>query len=347
MSFWMGMARAYQDADEKKTQDRRLQEERDFLKAEKASDRKWEEDFFFRKLRAETDAERQNLLLRGGSSRRGSGSGSGSSDSTVSLQALVKQHPELDPALVAKLAPYPDLIEEVFSSLNDRKEAWATGRQAWTPELSNNFIRDVVPEGDEELTSERIQSIAEMYGVDPAAEVYSGSGTTWGDVISQTEGGGATLITDPMAAPDPMKPEQQRLFSEQIGSRISGQLQNQLTALNAEWAAATDPTSGVSSLPAEEAAKLRQEISAIESLIEQVDGGKGYMDEALNSEYGTKVVQEMFEAGNTFDYRRMFPGFKPHFASPEEAKAALSSGFIQPNQPIMVLVDGTYKQARF
>lgn len=350
MSFWQGFAQAFKDADEKKTEDRRIQEERDFLSQQKADDRKWEEDFFFKKLRAESDEQRRTLLLQGTgrSGRRSTGSsGSGGDDSSVTLEALVRAHPELDPEVVAQLAPYPEAIATVFETLNEKKTDWANARQAWTPETSNNFIMDIVPDGDEDITPERVADIAQMYGVDPSAEVYTGSGTTWGDVISQQEAGdpSAEVLFDPTAAPDPMKPEAQRLYRETAENRMKGYLATQLQQLNAEFAEKTDPTSRDTAVTEGESVRLRDEISAVEGLLEQVENG--FLDEALSSEYGTKALQDLWNAGDRTEYKRFFPSFKPHFASPEEAKAALASGFVQPGQSIMVLVDGVYKQARF
>jgi hypothetical protein len=353
MSFWMGFAEAYKDADAKKTEDRRILEERQFREQEISSDRKWQEDFFFRKLAAESEDARRNALLgRGGSGRgatgsSGGGGGGGNQEGGVTLETLVRAHPELEPEVVAQLAPYPDAIAATFETLNKRKEEYANARQAWTPELSNNFVRDVVPYDDEDITPERVADIAQMYGVDPSAEVYAGSGTTWSDVITDQEmsGRSATVLFDPNAAPEPMKPEDERLYRETAGNRMKGYLSTQLQQLNSEFADRTDPTRRDVAVTEEDAAAMREEIAAVEDLIGQVD--KGYMDEALSSEYGTKAMQDLWNAGDRTEYQKMFPSFTPHFTSADEAKSALASGFVKPGQKLMVLVDGTYKQARF
>jgi hypothetical protein len=361
--FWQGFAQAYKDADAKKTEDRRILEERQFREKEISSDRKWQEDFFFRKLAAETEAERRNALLtRSGGSGRGAGGssggngGGGSQEGGITLETLVRAHPELDPEVVAQLAPYPDAIAATYEELTRKKKEYADNRQAWSPELSNNFVRDVVPYDDEEITPERVADIAQMYGVDPSAEVYAGSGTTWADVIADQEMGGrsATVLFDPNAAPEPMKAEDERLYRETAGGRMKGYLTTQLQQLNAEFATKTDPTRRDVAVTEEDAAAMRDEIAAVEDLISQVD--EGYVDEALSSEYGTKAMQDLWNSGDRTDYRQMFPSFTPHFASPEEAKAALASGFVNPGQKLMVYVEEkdpqgnpirVLKQARF
>jgi hypothetical protein len=348
MSFWMGFAKAFKDSDDKKTEDRRIQEQRDFLQSEKADDRKWQEDFFFRKLSAETEEQRKTMLLQGGGGRRSAGGGSGGSAGGMSLQALVTRFPQLDPEIVANLAPFPDKIEEVYNALSDSQQSHADARVVFPAESLNNFIRDVVPE-DGELSSERIQELAQAYGVDPASPVTPDSRTTWEDAIRQTyqPEPSATVIYDPAALPAPMKPEAIRLYQEQIKSRLDGYLSVQTQQLRAEFGNLTDPTGNNRNNAAvgERGQQIQEEISRIEALADQVS--KGFIDEALNSEYGTRAVQDIWNAGITTDYRQMFPMFQPHFASPEQAEAALTTGFIKPGQRIKVLVDGVYKTARF
>lgn len=350
MSFWQGFAQAFKDSDEKKTQDRRLQEEREFIIGQKIDDRKWEEDFFFRKLKAETEAERQNLFLSGrvGAGRGATGSTGtrGSDDSAIPLEALVRAHPELDPELVAQLAPYPDAIKTVFEELNSKKTEWANSRQAWSPETSNSFIRAIVTSGDEEISQERILEVAEQFNIDPTAPIFPG-GPLGSDVIRDRLAGDptATVLFNPEAAPDPMKPEEIRLYRETVESRMKGYLTTQLQALKAEYGTMTDTTDRTNSAGTPEATDTLARIQALEGLISQVD--EGFLDEALSSEYGTRAMMDLWNSGDRTEYQRMFPSFKPHFTSAEEAKEALAAGFVRPGQSLMVLVDGTYRQARF
>jgi hypothetical protein len=345
MSFWMGMARAYQDADTKKTEDRRINEERAFATEQRDADRKWEEDFFFRKLSAETKAQRQNLLLQGGGARRsGTGGGSSSGDSNVPLTALMKAFPGLDPEVVAQLAPYPEQVTEVYNTLTEKRQEYANARIAWTPEMANGFISDILPTDGEDLSSERIQSIAQMYGVNPNEEIYSGSGITWGDQIRRNEmvDPSATVITDPSALPDPMKPEEQRLYQEQIKGRLGGYLDQQVQQLQAEFGARTEGRRN-DAVSTEDSRRVQDEIASINALKEQVK--EGYLDEALNSEYGTRAIQDMWDAGNVVEYQRMFPMFKPHFASTSELSAAVQSEFVKPGQNVKLLVtEGNFQE---
>lgn len=351
MSFWMGMARAYEQADQKKTEDRRINEQRAFEAEQVASDRKWQEDFFFRKLSAETTATRQNTLLEGlfsgGGSRR-SGSGGGSSESEVPLEALIKAFPELDPDTLAELTPYPNAIGEVYKTLTEKRQAYADSRQAWTPEMTNSLVRDIVGSGEEEITPERIAEISDMYGVNPMDEIYPGAGTTWGEAIQSAPMSTpeATVITNPI--PDPLAPEQERLVRDTVKSSLSGYLTKELDELNAEYGTLTDPTSGIELTGEQQnrVTQLQQEKENISSLLDQVTE-QGFVDEALNSEYGTEMIQSMWESGNQIEYQRLFPMFQPHFPTKEAAEAALATGFIKPGQRIKVLDGGTYRSARF
>lgn len=350
MSFWQGFAQAFKDADAKRTEDRRIQEERQFAQETRLEDRKWQEEFFFKKLEAETASQRETMLLQGmlgsGGRRSGGSGGGGADDSTVSLEVLMRAHPEIDPELAAQLAPFPNAIQTVFESLTDKKTEWANARLAWSPEQTNNMIRDIVPDPEIEVTPERVREIADLYRVDPSAEVFPG-GPTFGTVIAGSLAGerSATVILDPTAAPDPMKPEAQRLFRETAENRMKGYLTNQIRQLNEEFALTTDSTNRTNAVTEEESTQLRQRINSLEALLSQVEDG--FLDEALSSEFGTRALLDLWNSGDRTEYQRFFPSFKPHFNSIEEAQAAFQSGFIKPGQSVMVLDQGTYRQGRF
>lgn len=66
MSFWQGFAQAFKDADDKKTQDRRITEERAYDSAVREDSRKFEREMFWTKL----GEERRTALMQAVASQR-------------------------------------------------------------------------------------------------------------------------------------------------------------------------------------------------------------------------------------------------------------------------------------
>jgi len=336
MGFWTGVAKGLEQDNERRFQEKQAEGNRAFqrelLSTKMTNDRQQ------MLLKARLDRENQFLEQGFRGIAGGSGGGSGSSSGAgggVTLQALVTRFPQIDPETAAELAPYPGQVKEVYTALSELEESYANSGQLFPSEMVNNFIKDIVAE-DTEPTPERVSEFLGLYGLSPTEELVPGITNEEMAQRALRRPPSATVITDPAALPAPMKPEQERLFRDTVGGQLEGFLRNEEGLARAEFQRLTEE-SKVRALTDEEqttADRYLAEAQKAGALAGQVE--KGFTDAALSSEYGTQILQSMWDSGNRVNYRRIYPSFTPHFATDEQATSAAKSGFIQPGQPIRI-----------
>lgn len=341
MGFWTGVAKGLEQDNERRFQAEQAEGDRAFQRELLQS--RLEADRQQTLLQARLDRENTILQLGLGGSRRGStgsGGSSGGGDS-VPLAALLKRFPTLSPEAVSGLAPYPDKITEVYNKLSEAQQKYADEGRMFPAERLNEFITDVVDEEFGEITSEKINETARMYGLDPEAE--AAPGMTWGSVFEQalTPEPNPEVIYNPSALPEPLSPERERAFKEGVNSQVQGFLSQQVRELTTSLGQFSDRVVRGEELTAEEKQQYDDGMAQkeeVQALIDQI--AAGYGDQALSSPYGTEVMLNLWNTGSRVDYRQIFPGFTPTFPAGEAGmamvQAAFESGFIQLGQRIKV-----------
>lgn len=137
MSFWMGMARAFKDADTKKTEDRRIVEERAYDSQVRDDARKFEEKMFWDKV-AE---DRRTALLEATAKRRASSTKDVNPADLYALGARLRGA-EGSEDLMAAAVQDPTLATSILETIRDAEEKSAAkgyNRYITGEELVSNF----------------------------------------------------------------------------------------------------------------------------------------------------------------------------------------------------------------